>query len=137
MFFKPSNMMIGVTGPYTIDELKTVLQKYMGSMKGNAMIPSYPVVKSSAHKFKVYFAEKENQTQSQIAVGHLGYRENIVNHPVEHQTGREEGKENRESKGQSHHNLSLHRVNGGRVKLLLDKHGDTHDHRQNKEWILN
>ncbi len=76
-FYKPSNMMIGVTGPFKIDELNPVLEKHLGNMKGNAMVPSYPVAKSPAHKFKVYFAEKANQTQSQIVVGHLGYKENI------------------------------------------------------------
>ncbi len=76
-FFKPSNMMIGVTGPFKIDELNSVLEKHLGNMKGNAMIPSYPDAESSSHKFKVYFAEKANQIQSQIVVGHIGYKENI------------------------------------------------------------
>ncbi len=77
MFFRPSNMMIGVTGPYSISELKPLLQKYLGNMKGAPKIPPYPLFKSPSHKFKVYFAEKANQTQSQIVVGHLGYKENI------------------------------------------------------------
>jgi len=77
MFFKPSNIIIGVTGPYTITELKPLLQKYLGNMKGNAIVPPYPVAESPAHKSKVYFAEKGSQTQSQIVVGHIGYKENI------------------------------------------------------------
>lgn len=77
VFFKPANMVIGVTGPYDIDELKPELEKHLGSLKGRSMIPPYPIAKSPEHKFNVYFAEKANQTQSQIVVGHIGYKEDI------------------------------------------------------------
>ncbi|MEN8222875.1 MAG: pitrilysin family protein [Acidobacteriota bacterium] len=77
MFFKPGNMMIGVTGPFKIEELEPTINKHFGQLKGNPVIPVYPVVKTPEHGFNVYFAEKADQTQSQIVVGHPGYKENI------------------------------------------------------------
>ncbi len=58
MFFKPGNIKIGVTGPFKIGELELVVNKYFGKLKGYPVIPVYPVVKTPAHNFKVYFAEK-------------------------------------------------------------------------------
>ncbi len=77
MFFKPENIMIGVTGPFKMGELEPVINKFFGQLKGDPVIPVYPVVKNPEHGFNVYFAEKANQTQSQIVVGHPGYIENI------------------------------------------------------------
>ncbi len=77
MFFKPANMMLGVTGPFKIGELEPLINKYFGQLKGEPVIPVYPEVKTPKHDYKVYFAEKANQTQSQIVVGHPGYIENI------------------------------------------------------------
>jgi predicted Zn-dependent peptidase len=72
MFFAPDNMLVGVTGPVDMDEVKEIFEKYLGNWGHRARIPSYPQVREQTHDFKVAFAEKSNLTQSYLSIGHLG-----------------------------------------------------------------
>lgn len=76
-FFKPSNMLVGITGPIELNEAKSIIEKYFGKWTGNAVAPKYPVVNETKYNFKIGFAEKSNMNQSQISIGHLGIKENI------------------------------------------------------------
>ncbi len=76
-FFKPDSMLVGVTGPMKIKEIKKIIEKYLGKWSGKAILPKYPEVKELKHNFKIGFVEKSNMNQSQISIGHLGVKENI------------------------------------------------------------
>jgi len=76
-FFAPDNMLVGVTGPMGIDKIKSIFEKYFGNWNQKAEIPPYPQVQEQALDFKVGFAEKSTLTQSYLALGHLGVKENF------------------------------------------------------------
>lgn len=57
----------------------------------------------------------------------LSDRQQVVDEPIKHQPGREEGKEHGEYNWQTHHDFGLHGIRWGRVEFLLDPHGDTHE----------
>lgn len=76
-FFAPGNMLVGVTGPITISNLKSIFEKYFGNWNQNADIPPYPQVQAPVHDFKIAFAEKPTLTQSYLSIGHLGVKENF------------------------------------------------------------
>src|SRR5690554_3984506 len=63
-------------------------------------------------------------------------RQDVVDHPVQHQTGREPQEEEGEDHRQHLHHLGLHRVRRGRVEQLLDIHADAHQDRQDEQRIL-
>ena len=66
----------------------------------------------------------------------LGNGENVVDHPVQHQAGREEKEHEAENKRHEHGDLRLNRIRRRRIKLGLDQHGDHHDDGQNIIWVL-
>ncbi len=61
----------------------------------------------------------------------LRNRQQIVDHPVQNQPGREEKERNRKGNRQEHHHFGLHRIRWRRAHLLLDEHRTGHDNRQN------
>src|SRR5690554_130336 len=63
-------------------------------------------------------------------------RQDVVDHPVQHQTGREPQEEEGEDDRQHLHYLGLHRVRRSRVELLLDEHAHAHQDRQDEVGIL-
>ncbi len=73
-FFAPGNMLAGCVGPLEINELKQLVEKYLGAWQAQATVPAYPQVKEKSHDFKVALANKANLNQSYIAIGHLGVR---------------------------------------------------------------
>lgn len=77
-FFAPGNMLVGVTGPITINEINTIFEKYFGKWDQKADIPPYPQIQTPVHDFKVAFAEKPTLTQSYISVGHMGVKEDFA-----------------------------------------------------------
>jgi zinc protease len=76
-FFAADNMLVGVTGPMEINELRQLFEKHFGSWNTTAKIPPYPKVKEQTHDFKVAAAEKSNINQSYFSIGHLGIKEKI------------------------------------------------------------
>ena len=76
-FFAPDNMLVGVTGPMEIDELRELFEKHFAAWNTTAKIPPYPTVKEQSFDFKVAAAEKSNINQSYLSIGHLGIKENI------------------------------------------------------------
>ncbi|MCK4944629.1 MAG: insulinase family protein [Candidatus Aminicenantes bacterium] len=77
LFFAPGNMLVGVTGPVEINDVKGMFEKYFGKWSHQASVPPYPKVKKQTHDFKVAFAEKENLNQSYLSIGHLGVKEDL------------------------------------------------------------
>lgn len=77
-FFAPDNMLVGVTGPVEIKDVKGIFKKYFGKWNYKASIPSYPQVKEQKHDFKVAFAEKSTLNQSYLSIGHLGVKEDFA-----------------------------------------------------------
>ena len=71
-FFAPDNLLVGVTGPLTIDELQGKVEKVFNGWTGKAEIPPQPQIDESAIDFKLALAAKDNLNQSYIAIGHLG-----------------------------------------------------------------
>lgn len=76
-FFAPDNMLVGVTGPVSIDKIKGIFEKCFGNWNQKADIPPYPQVQPQTLDFKVGFAEKSTLTQSYLALGHLGVKEDF------------------------------------------------------------
>jgi zinc protease len=76
-YFAPNNMLVGVTGPIEMDELKGIFNKYFGKWQHKASIPRYPTVTEQKHDFKVAFAEKSSLNQSYLSIGHLGVKEDF------------------------------------------------------------
>jgi zinc protease len=77
IFFAADNMLVGVTGPMEINELRQIFEKHFDSWNTAAKIPPFPGVKEQTHDFKVAAAEKSNINQSYLSIGHLGIKENI------------------------------------------------------------
>jgi len=77
-FFAADNMLVGVTGPLEINEVKQLFEKYFGTWDSKAQIPPFPKVKEQAHDFKVAYAEKSGLTQSYFSIGHLGVKEDMT-----------------------------------------------------------
>jgi len=78
MFFAPSNILVGITGPVEISKVKAIFEKYFGKWNNPPAIPPYPSAKVIQHDFKVAFAEKSTLTQSYLSIGHLGVKENLA-----------------------------------------------------------
>lgn len=76
-FFKPANILAGVTGPIDMTELKKIIEKYFGDWSGKTVIPDYPVSPENKNNFRVAFAQKDDLNQSYINIGQLGFLENI------------------------------------------------------------
>lgn len=76
-YFAPGNMLVGVTGPIGIDKIKSIFEKYFANWNQTSDIPPYPQVQAPTLDFKVGFAEKSTLTQSYLALGHLGVKENF------------------------------------------------------------
>ncbi len=71
-FFAPGNLLVGVTGPLTLPELQTKMEKAFAGWQGQAELPALPQVEELTPDFKVALAAKENLNQSYIQIGHLG-----------------------------------------------------------------
>jgi zinc protease len=76
-FFAPDNMLVGITGPVDMPEVKKAFEKNFGQWTHKASIPPYPEVREPKNDFKVAFAEKSNLNQSYLSIGHLGIKENF------------------------------------------------------------
>ncbi|MCG2810285.1 MAG: insulinase family protein [Candidatus Aminicenantes bacterium] len=73
-FIAPDNMLVGITGPIDMNSLYPLFEKYLGNWNKKAKIPKLPNIEDLSFDFKVAFIEKENLTQSQIIIGHLGIK---------------------------------------------------------------
>ena len=81
-FFAPGSMLMGISGPVKLDMVKQNVEKYFGSWKNAAQIPSYPKVKKITNDFKIALGNKESLNQNYISVGHLGDKKNKKLQPV-------------------------------------------------------
>ena len=63
-------------------------------------------------------------------------RQHVIHEPVQHEAGREEGKECGEHDGHELHDLGLYRVQGCGVQLLLTPHADAHQQRQDEVGVF-
>jgi len=71
-YISPENVMIAVWGDFKKEEMITKVKKYFEDWeKGAGLVPQLPEVK---YEFKpgVYYAEKDNVTQSNVLIGHIG-----------------------------------------------------------------
>ena len=73
-FFAPANLLVGITGPLSMEEARPAFEKALGAWTATARGPEFPSVAEPARDFKVAFAEKSSLNQCYFAVGHLGTR---------------------------------------------------------------
>src|SRR5580765_6928163 len=66
----------------------------------------------------------------------LGNRQQVVNGPIKHESGREKKKHTGKYDGHDHHDLGLHRIRWRRIEFGLNQHGGTHDQGQHIVRIL-
>lgn len=76
-FYAPGNMLVGLTGPLTIDTFKSLFEKHFGSWQAKAHVPAFPKVKEQTYDFDVAFAQKDGLNQSYLSIGHLGIKDNL------------------------------------------------------------
>jgi len=70
-FFSPDNMLVGVTGPLELTELKGLFEKYFGDWTKKTQVPSFKGVQEQKYDFKVAVADKPDLNQSYFSLGHL------------------------------------------------------------------
>jgi len=74
-FFAPDNVLMGVSGPVKLNEVKKLVEKHFGNWNNKANIPAYPSVTAPKHDYKVAFAGKESLNQNYITIGHIGFKQ--------------------------------------------------------------
>jgi len=71
-YITPENVMIAVWGDFDKDEMIGKIQKYFGDWpKGGGVVPKLPEV-SYEYKPGVHYIEKDDITQSNVLIGHIG-----------------------------------------------------------------
>ncbi|HEY2934602.1 MAG TPA: pitrilysin family protein [Acidobacteriota bacterium] len=71
-YYHPNNVIAGVWGDFTIDEMRAKLESYFGKWQRTRLdVPPLPQVNYQPGG-RVFFISKENVNQSNVAVGHLG-----------------------------------------------------------------
>lgn len=76
-YFGPGNMLAGVIGPLSLQEVKSAFEKHLGAWRNQVSVPEPPVVKEVKHPFQVAFIQKGNIDQSYLSIGHLGIKGNL------------------------------------------------------------
>ncbi len=82
MFFAPENLLMGISGPVKINDIKALVKKYFGDWKNTAHIPPYPRVRRVRNDFKIALANKDSLNQNYISIGHIGVKEDKKLEPV-------------------------------------------------------
>lgn len=76
-FYAPGNMLVGLTGPLTIDKFKSLFEKHFGSWQAKARELPFPKVKEQKYDFKIAFVQKDGLNQSYLSIGHLGIKDKL------------------------------------------------------------
>ncbi len=71
-FFAPENILMGISGPVKLNEIKSLVEKYFGDWKNKAQIPPYPSVRAPELNYKIALANKDSMNQNYISIGHIG-----------------------------------------------------------------
>ena len=71
-YYRPNAMMIGVTGDFDPKVMKKAIEAAFGSWEKGAVPPTPPVAYRKTPNPGVFFIEKEDVTQANISVAHLG-----------------------------------------------------------------
>ncbi len=72
-YFHPNNMILGIVGDFNSAQMRSLIQKNLGSWKANPKLvkPTLPVV-SQAKTGGVFVVNQPQLTQSYVQIGHLG-----------------------------------------------------------------
>jgi zinc protease len=71
-YYHPNNMIVGMWGDFNTDEMKAKLESYFGKwQRAQLDLPPVPQVNYQPNG-RVFFINKENVNQSNVAIGHLG-----------------------------------------------------------------
>lgn len=71
-YFHPNNMIVGMWGDFSVDEMKAKLEQYFGKwQRAQLDLPAVPAVNSQP-KGRFFFIQKDNVAQSNVAIGHVG-----------------------------------------------------------------
>ncbi|MGE5343546.1 MAG: M16 family metallopeptidase [Candidatus Omnitrophota bacterium] len=74
----PDNMLVGVTGPLAMNQVRDLFDRHFGGWNTKANIPPFPEVTEQPHDFKVAFAERPNLNQSYFIIGQLGVKRDLA-----------------------------------------------------------
>jgi zinc protease len=81
-FICPDNMLVGISGPVSFAEVKSIFSEHFEGWQEKSRIPEMPVVSFNTPDFKIAFTKQEHLNQSFIIIGHAGVMETIEQEPV-------------------------------------------------------